>query len=82
MIASPCVNVCRMDPELGVCAGCLRTLDEIARWSIMRDEERARVVSAVAARRALSGPSPGAALPAASVTEAAPLEAHNHANRR
>ena len=29
-VQSPCVNVCRMDEHTGLCAGCLRTLDEIA----------------------------------------------------
>ena len=29
-VASPCVNVCRMDELSGLCEGCLRTIDEIA----------------------------------------------------
>jgi hypothetical protein len=59
MTASPCVDVCRMCPERGLCAGCYRTLDEIARWSAMPDDERKRVLAAVAKRRALPGPSGG-----------------------
>ncbi len=31
-VASPCISVCRMDESGGLCVGCLRTLDEIARW--------------------------------------------------
>lgn len=27
---SPCLQVCRIDPARGLCAGCLRSLDEIA----------------------------------------------------
>ena len=27
---SPCINVCRMDAATGWCAGCLRTIDEMA----------------------------------------------------
>ena len=34
-IASPCVSVCRMDERTGWCEGCLRTIDEIAAWSVM-----------------------------------------------
>ena len=75
MIDSPCVNVCRMSPEHSLCAGCWRTLDEIARWSIMREEERARVIVAVAERRALFGPISGTAQPAASDTETIPVNA-------
>lgn len=82
MIASPCVNVCQISPELGLCAGCLRTLDEIARWSIMRDEERAGVIAAVAKRRAWYGRSDPATRSAASVTENHPAQAHNHPDRR
>ena len=36
---------------MDVCAGCLRTLDEIARWSDMTDEERTAVLVAVGVRR-------------------------------
>jgi len=28
---SPCIRICRV--EAGICQGCGRTLDEIARWS-------------------------------------------------
>jgi predicted Fe-S protein YdhL (DUF1289 family) len=52
MVASPCVEVCRMDPAKEVCAGCWRTLDEIAGWRDMSDAERTAVLAAVAERRA------------------------------
>jgi predicted Fe-S protein YdhL (DUF1289 family) len=52
MVESPCVEVCRMDPAKEVCAGCWRTLDEIAGWRDMTDAERAAVLAAVAERRA------------------------------
>ena len=51
-VQSPCVNVCRMDEATGLCAGCLRTLDEIAMWSMLDDEDRQGVLDAVAQRRA------------------------------
>jgi predicted Fe-S protein YdhL (DUF1289 family) len=51
MIESPCVNVCHMSPRLGVCTGCCRTLDEIARWSELDRAERARVMAALPSRR-------------------------------
>ena len=31
-MTSPCIKVCQMDPVRGVCIGCCRTLDEIARF--------------------------------------------------
>jgi predicted Fe-S protein YdhL (DUF1289 family) len=32
-VASPCIQVCQLDPQQ-VCRGCGRTLDEIAEWSL------------------------------------------------
>ena len=51
MIPSPCVKVCVMDAEQRYCAGCLRTLGEIALWGEMNDAERAAVVAQLPARR-------------------------------
>ena len=48
---SPCSNVCVMDPESGLCRGCRRTLDEIARWGSMTDAEREEVLSALEERK-------------------------------
>ena len=42
-VPSPCISVCRMDERTGWCAGCLRTLDEIAAWSLLDDEEKREV---------------------------------------
>ena len=48
---SPCIKVCQMDPQRGMCIGCYRTLDEIARWSVMTDADRDRVLAVLPARR-------------------------------
>ena len=40
-----------MDPARGLCLGCKRTLDEIARWGAMSDEERGRVLVELPRRR-------------------------------
>jgi uncharacterized protein len=50
-VASPCVNICRMNPRLGLCEGCLRSIAEIADWSAMDDVERRRVLSRIEVRR-------------------------------
>ena len=47
-IQSPCINVCVIDAGTGLCAGCGRSLDEIARWSAMTDEERRRIMRELA----------------------------------
>lgn len=43
MVPSPCKNVCRMDEPSGLCAGCGRTLDEIALWSVLDDDDKRAV---------------------------------------
>ena len=50
-VASPCINVCRMNPDTGMCEGCYRTLDEIAAWSGMCAEEKRAVLTRLPARR-------------------------------
>ena len=39
-----------MDPRQGLCLGCRRTLDEIARWAGMSDAEREKILAALPAR--------------------------------
>jgi uncharacterized protein len=39
-VASPCINVCRMHEGSGWCEGCLRSIDEIARWSVLSDDDK------------------------------------------
>ena len=51
-VPSPCNSVCRMDARTGWCEGCARTLDEIAGWSTMGDDEKIIVWDELAARRA------------------------------
>ena len=47
---SPCIKVCQMDPARGLCIGCRRTLDEIARWAAMTDAERDSIVAELPSR--------------------------------
>jgi uncharacterized protein len=44
MIETPCVKVCTLDARTGLCLGCGRTVDEIARWTVMNASERAQVM--------------------------------------
>jgi uncharacterized protein len=43
MVSSPCRNVCVMDEASGYCTGCGRTLDEIALWSVLDDDDKRAV---------------------------------------
>jgi predicted Fe-S protein YdhL (DUF1289 family) len=41
-----------MDAKTGFCRGCLRTLDEIAAWSVLDGAGKKAVLAALPARRA------------------------------
>ena len=51
-LPSPCISVCRMDAASGLCEGCLRTLDEIASWGMLGNQDK-RAVWALIEQRAL-----------------------------
>ena len=53
-VASPCVSVCVMNDATGLCRGCYRTLDEIARWSVMSDREKTAVVAQLEQRKKIN----------------------------
>jgi predicted Fe-S protein YdhL (DUF1289 family) len=50
-IATPCVQVCMVDGESGLCLGCFRTLPEIAGWTRLTDAERTALMAALPGRR-------------------------------
>ena len=54
-IPSPCIGVCVRDPATGYCTGCMRTIQEIAGWSRMDNQERLGVVRELRNRRIAAG---------------------------
>lgn len=52
-VLSPCVGICSIDAA-GYCEGCHRTLDEIAGWAAMGDDERLRIMDTVLPAREAS----------------------------
>ena len=50
VVPSPCISVCRMDPDTGFCQGCFRTLEEIAAWGMASDEDKRGVWQLLIAR--------------------------------
>jgi predicted Fe-S protein YdhL (DUF1289 family) len=44
-----------MNPQTGLCEGCLRTLDEIASWSRMADDDKRRIWALLPRRREQAG---------------------------
>ncbi len=57
-ISSPCVGVCEMDPESGLCRGCLRNGAEIAVWRDAQDAERQEILQRIKSRRIAGIPKP------------------------
>ena len=55
VVASPCTSVCTIDRATGLCAGCYRTLDEIAGWIDLSAEQKRNVWTMLASRRAQFG---------------------------
>jgi uncharacterized protein len=54
-IPSPCVGICRLDPATGLCAGCMRSVDEIAAWPEASSAERLAIVERLRERRRAAG---------------------------
>ena len=48
---SPCVAVCVMNQDTGMCYGCYRTIEEIGGWVMMSKDQRRTVLAMVAARK-------------------------------
>jgi predicted Fe-S protein YdhL (DUF1289 family) len=44
MTVSPCVAICRLDPQSGRCIGCGRTIDEIAAWPALDEAARRAIL--------------------------------------
>jgi predicted Fe-S protein YdhL (DUF1289 family) len=52
-VASPCINICQLDPRTGWCQGCRRTMDEISRWPHANDDERRAILARLPSRKTL-----------------------------
>ena len=49
-VESPCIKICVVHPEARLCTGCLRSIDEITRWSKMSAEERREIMEVLPSR--------------------------------
>lgn len=51
-LSTPCIGICILDEDAGICVGCGRTGQEIANWVAMGEEARRTVMAGLAARLA------------------------------
>ena len=58
--SSPCTKVCVLDAATGLCEGCGRTRDEIARWGGMSEAQRRAVMAGLPERLRQAYPERGA----------------------
>jgi hypothetical protein len=49
-VLTPCIGVCRMDDQTKRCEGCLREIQEIARWGSFNDSEKRAIWAQIKAR--------------------------------
>lgn len=49
--ASPCIGVCMMNSDTGLCDGCFRTLAEIGDWWDYSADEKRAILAKLAERR-------------------------------
>lgn len=50
-VNSPCVDVCQIEYDIGLCVGCLRSRMEIENWSVMSDENKLWLLDVLKERR-------------------------------
>ena len=51
-VPSPCISVCQIDDQTGLCLGCVRSIDEIRDWIVMSAEQKMAVLARIAKRKA------------------------------
>ena len=52
-VQSPCIKICVVHPQERICTGCLRSIDEISRWSKMSPDERRAIMAELPGRAPL-----------------------------
>lgn len=50
-VNSPCIDVCQIEYDIGLCVGCLRSRMEIENWSVMDDENKLWLLDVLKERR-------------------------------
>jgi uncharacterized protein len=49
-VPSPCISVCVINPNSGLCEGCLRTLEEVAVWGQLPSAQQREVWQSIQVR--------------------------------
>jgi len=49
-VSTPCIKTCVMEPNLGICIGCGRSITEISQWGLMDEETRLAIMAELPSR--------------------------------
>jgi uncharacterized protein len=47
MVKSPCINICKIDKDSGLCIGCCRNEYEVFNWIQFSNEEKKEILSKI-----------------------------------
>jgi hypothetical protein len=50
-ISTPCKNICKFDKTDTYCIGCYRTINEIAKWMLLTEEDRKNIIMVLPERK-------------------------------
>ena len=50
MIDSPCIDICTIDNESGLCVGCGRNLEEITKWNVINNMGKKQILTKIKTR--------------------------------
>lgn len=53
-VGSPCTNVCKLDADSGLCAGCFRSREEIKTFRALDDRAKLALLDQLLARKAIA----------------------------
>lgn len=68
-VRSPCVKICELDPENGLCRGCHRTRDERDWWIAYSEPQQREVLQRCEQRRAVLAAGQGELAPNMGIVE-------------
>ena len=51
MVKSPCIDICTIDPESGLCVGCSRTQEEINEWNVKNNDQKKELLIKIKSRQ-------------------------------
>tara|TARA_B110000259_G_C13668442_1_gene263282 strand:- start:72 stop:275 length:204 start_codon:yes stop_codon:yes gene_type:complete len=57
MVKSPCINICKIDKDSGLCIGCCRDGNEIFNWISFSQKQKKIVLSKISERRKINNKS-------------------------